>query len=109
MLFKAISVHAYLKKNQFWINPPNYLKNFDSEIEEKFLCSLFPEIYQEVGNINKSHFIDWFQELLDKLADSGFIPLEPFTYENMIAFVRFVYRRDYLVNFRRVEHLQNVY
>src|SRR5271157_2873087 len=109
MLFKAISIHARLKGNESWQNPSYYLNQLDNEIEQNYLGSLFPGIDLENGNTKKERFIDWFEDIVDQLADSD-LPLElSFSLNQIPHFLRCIYRRDYLINFRPVQYLQNVF
>lgn len=108
-LFKAISLHAWLKGNQEWQNPPNYINQIGNEVERKFLGGLFPEINQEIANRNKLDFIDWFGDVLDELGEKGCLGTFPLTIAQIKQCLRAIYRRDYLVNFRAVSHLKGIF
>ncbi len=109
MLMKAISLHARVRGNPEWQNPPNYINQIDNEIERKFLGGLFPEINQEIANRNKLDFIDWFSDVLDELGDKRYYGEKPLKITQIKEYLRAIYRRDYLVNFRAVMHLNGVY
>lgn len=108
-LLHAISLHAWLKGMPDWQNPPNYLNQVSNEVERKFLGGLFPEINQEIANWNKRDFIDWFGEVLDELGGKMCSKNIPLSVAQINQSLRGIYRRDYLVNFRPVEHLRGIF
>ncbi len=108
-LFKAISLHAWLKGNPEWQNPPNYINQIGSEVERKFLGGLFPEINQEIANRNKLDFLDWFGDVLDELGEKGCLGEFPLSIAQIKQYLQMIYRRDYLVNFRLISHLKNIF
>jgi hypothetical protein len=109
MLFKTLSLHAWLSGNPDWQNPPNYINQIGNEVERKFLSNLFPEINQEIANRNKLDFIDWFEDVLDGLVESGQKSEFPLSIAQAKQYLRGIYRRDFLVNFRAVTHLKGMY
>ncbi len=109
MLFKALSLHAWLRSNPNWQNPPNYINQIGNEVERKFLSGLFPEINQEIANQNKLDFIDWFDEVLERLTEKGALAGFPLTLAQIKQYLRGIYQRDFLVNFRAVTHLKGIY
>jgi protein tyrosine/serine phosphatase len=108
LLFKALSAHAWMRGTQDWRNPSNYVNQMVG-LEREYVLSLFPTINQEDGNLNKARFIDWFCDFLDEWADHFGTADLPAPIEEMQDFFKRVYRRDYLINFRAVTFLNNVY
>ncbi len=106
----AFSLRAYAQNpTSYWRYPPNPIKSELNEVEKRFMENLFPSISKERTNFQKLHFIHWFDALLDDVQEE--FPSVEFSHpqEKIISYLKSIYRRDYLRNFRAALGIANVF
>ena len=111
MLFNTLSLYAIKmgKPAEEWEDPPNIIKQMESDIDRRFISGIFPNVDAESININKLNFIDWFGSLLEELEDVFGKDALPMVATDCEKFLRAIYKRDYLFNVRKVRHLQKIF
>lgn len=118
MVYKSLRIHAALAKNTpMWMDPPNYIRSMESDIDKKFLSGLFPEVIMEDINIIKRNFIEWCNDLVERIIDEvpEFVEnvepesLLPIPASKIMAYFESIFERDFLWNFRAVSNTKNLF
>lgn len=110
VLHNSLCIYALVQGDtKNWLNPANVLKSIENEIEREFLTSLFPDLRSENFNHLKENYLIWFTDLLEQISEkygNGALPLDLKLYEKIL---HTVFNRDFLMNFRKVSFLKNIY
>lgn len=110
VLHNSLCIYALVQGDiNNWLNPANILKNIENEIEREFLTSLFPNIKSENFNPLKENYIIWFMDLLEQILEKYGSESIPLDFQLFEKFLHAVFNRDFLMNFRKVNHLKNIY